>query len=125
MNSLIRTLIVGALVAGAGTAYAQSHHGHGAGTITSAAQDDSPATKAFRDANGKMHRDMDIRYTNDVDVDFARAMIPHHEAAIRMAKVVLQHSKEAETRKLAEEIIKAQEDEISQMRAFLKRRGTE
>ena len=72
-----------------------------------------------------MHRDMDIRYTNDVDVDFARSMIPHHQGALEMAKVALEHAKEPETRKLAQDIVKAQETEIAQMRAFLKRKGVE
>ena len=115
---------------------AQMHHGQGHGTspgasaqdhaATNAAQPtDTPATKAFRDANARMHRDMDIRYTNDVDVDFARSMIPHHQGAIDMARVVLEHSKEPETRKLAEDVIKAQEAEIAHLRAFLKRKGVE
>ena len=110
-----------------GTAMAQAHDmnhsdhaGHGAASATD--KTDSPATKAFRDVDAEMHRDMDIRYTNDVDVDFVRGMIPHHQGAIGMAKVALQHSKDPEIRKLAEEIIKAQDVEIAQMQAFLKRK---
>ncbi len=102
---------------------ASDHAGHGA--MNAAQIPDTPATKALRDANARMHRAMDIRYANDIDVDFARSMIPHHQGAIEMAKVALEHAKEPETRKFAEEIIKAQETEIAQMRAFLKRKGAE
>jgi uncharacterized protein (DUF305 family) len=100
------------------------HAGHNAITPATA-QADTPATLAFRDINARMHRDMDIRYTNDIDVDFVRNMIPHHLAAVEMAKVVLLHSQEPETRKLAEDVVRAQEAEIAQMRAFLKKKGVE
>ena len=68
-----------------------------------------------------MHKDMTIKYSGNADADFARGMIPHHQGAIDMAKVVLAHGKDPEIRKLAEEIIKAQETEIAWMKEWLKK----
>ena len=83
----------------------------------------SPSTKAFQDANAKMHKDMAIQYSGDTDADFVRSMIPHHRGAIDMAKVELAHGKNSEIRKLAEAVIKAQEAEIAEMQAWLKAHG--
>ena len=99
------------------------HGGHGSHAAAPASQADTPATKAYREANAKMHKDMDIRFTNDADADFIRAMIPHHQGAIDMAKVVLQHGKDEQTKKLAADVIREQEREIAQMREWLKKRG--
>jgi copper transport protein len=89
------------------------------------AQADTPATRAYRDANAKMHRDMDISYSGDADVDFVRGMIPHHQAAIDMARVVLEHGKDEQTKKLAADVIREQEREIAEMREWLKKQGAQ
>lgn len=77
------------------------------------------STKEFQAANVKMHTDMAITFTGDADVDFITGMIPHHQGAIDMARVVLKHGHDAEIKKLAEGIITAQESEIAMMKEWL------
>lgn len=121
-NLLAGTALLAALGL-AGLALAQGHQGHGShGTATPAASD-SAATQAYKAANDKMHKEMGISFTGDPDVDFVRGMIPHHQGAVDMAKVVLAHGKDPELRKLAEGVIAEQEKEIAFMRDWLKKRG--
>jgi uncharacterized protein (DUF305 family) len=53
------------------------------------------------------------------DVDFLAMMIPHHQGAVEMARLVLIHGKDPLTRRLAEEIIASQTVEIAAMRRRL------
>jgi uncharacterized protein (DUF305 family) len=113
--------LLAATIALSGAALAQhSHSGHG---TTPANSKDSAATAAYKAANMKMHKEMEISFSGDADVDFVRGMIPHHQGAIDMAKVVLAHGKDPALKTLATGIIAEQEKEIATMRAWLKAKG--
>lgn len=81
------------------------------------------AASAYQAVMEKMHADMPMESTGDADVDFVRGMIPHHQGAIDMARVALEHGDDPEIRKLAEEVIATQEAEIRMMRDWLRKNG--
>jgi hypothetical protein len=83
------------------------------------APNDSPATVAFKQAHMKMMHEMGITYSGNADIDFVRGMIPHHQAAIEAANIILKYGKDPENQKLATAIIAAQEREIAGMQAWL------
>jgi uncharacterized protein (DUF305 family) len=93
-----------------------SKMGHGA---AAPAAGDSASTTAFKAVNDKMHAGMAIPFTGNADIDFAKGMIPHHQGAVEMAKVVLQYGKDPAMKKLARDIIKAQDKEIAFMQRWL------
>jgi uncharacterized protein (DUF305 family) len=69
----------------------------------------------------KMHMSVAaIQRSGNNDVDFVRLMLPHHQAAVDMARAQLMYGKDRQMRKLAQEIITAQQSEINLMRHWLK-----
>jgi uncharacterized protein (DUF305 family) len=76
------------------------------------------ASQGYTDATKKMMDSMHVEPTGDADKDFVMMMIPHHQGAIDMAKVELQYGKDEQLRKMAQDIIAAQEKEIATMREW-------
>jgi uncharacterized protein (DUF305 family) len=112
------------------TALAQHHGGHDTMTpadIQKMVEDmmpkpsDPASTRAFKEAHMKMMKGMHVPFTGNANVDFTRGMIPHHQGAIDMAKVVLAHGSDREIKALAQKIIDDQTREIAQMEAWLRK----
>jgi hypothetical protein len=62
---------------------------------------------------------MAIKPSGDIDRDFVEMMIPHHQGAIDMAEAELRHGKNEQLRRIAQEIIVDQQQEITAMRLAL------
>ena len=87
--------------------------------------DTGPSSQAYNGIMMKMHNDMAITYSGNADIDFVKGMIPHHQAAVDMAKTAIAFGKDPEVKKLAEDVIKAQEAEIAQMKTLLQKNGAQ
>jgi uncharacterized protein (DUF305 family) len=73
----------------------------------------------------KMHMAMGaVARSGNSDIDFVRLMLPHHQAAIDMAKTQLLYGKDPQMRRLAQEIITDQQLEIALMQRWLKQRAS-
>ncbi|MBR1125267.1 DUF305 domain-containing protein [Bradyrhizobium lablabi] len=78
--------------------------------------DEQPFLSENDAAMNKMMADMVIKPTGDVDRDFVAMMVPHHQGAIDMAKSVLRYGRNEQLRRLAQEIVVTQQQEIAAMR---------
>ncbi|MFZ4288547.1 CopM family metallochaperone [Variovorax sp. HJSM1_2] len=123
----LKTLAAGVVLVTAFGAHAQQpaakmdHGTHGAPAAS--ATNTSPSTKAYLQSDEKMMKGMSVPYTGDADKDFVSHMIAHHQGAVDMAQVLLKHGKDPELRKMAQDIIKAQESEIAFMKQWQAKNG--
>jgi uncharacterized protein (DUF305 family) len=80
---------------------------------------------ALSDSMTTMHRALaGVHPSEDADLNFVNLMLPHHQAAIDMAKVQLQYGSDPQMRRLAQEILTDQQSEIELMRLWLKQRSS-
>jgi hypothetical protein len=83
----------------------------------------SPEEASFMSENDKamttMMDDMSIKPTGNVDQDFVAMMVPHHQGAIDMAQAELRHGHNEQLRRIAQEIVVEQQQEIVAMRLAL------
>jgi hypothetical protein len=89
-----------------------------AGTAATAL-DEAEFLKASDAAMVRMMKDMEIRPTGDIDRDFVAMMSPHHQGAIDMAIAELRYGRNEQLRRIAQEIIVDQMQEIDAMRFAL------
>jgi len=86
---------------------------------TTAVTDETPFLAENNAAMAKMMTDMVVRPTGDVNRDFVEMMIPHHQGAIDMAQAYLRYGSNEQLKRIAQEIIVDQQQEIAAMRLAL------
>jgi uncharacterized protein (DUF305 family) len=87
--------------------------------ILASAQDQAGSGKAYADAMQNMMQAMRVQPAGNPDEDFVLLMMAHHQGAIDMANVELKYGKDPELRRMAGNIVSAQEKEIAEMKHWL------
>jgi uncharacterized protein (DUF305 family) len=91
----------------------------GAVTSLAANSEEAPFLAENDAAMVKMMAAMEIKPSGDVDRDFVAMMVPHHQGAIDMAQAELRYGHNEQLRRMAQEIIVTQQQEIAAMRLAL------
>ena len=123
-GNLERALIAASCVAGsvlfiAGQSalkFSNARRANAACSAQSASSKETPFLAENEAAMTKMMAAMQIKPSGDVDRDFVAMMAPHHQGAIDMARAILRHGQNEQLRRLAQEIVVTQQQEISAMR---------
>jgi uncharacterized protein (DUF305 family) len=115
-NGIWRLAILLALLPMVGkAAWRQNSEAHGRMTMA------QPDWSELMTSMDKMNAEMaSVARSGDADLDFVKLMLPHHQAAIDMAKAQLLYGKDPQMRRLAQEIITDQQSEIELMKLWLK-----
>jgi hypothetical protein len=104
-------LVAAALIVAATSSSALQH--------LAASPEEAPFLAEIEAAIKKMMAAMDIKPSGDVDQDFVAMMVPHHHGAIDMAQAELLYGRNEQLRRIAQEIVVEQQQEIAAMRLAL------
>ena len=112
IKPFVALAVFGLVVASIARATDHDHRSH---------ESDDPNWSELIASMDKMHMAMGaINQSGNSDVDFVRLMLPHHQAALDMAKTQLLYGTDPQMRRLAQEIITDQQIEIELMQRWLK-----
>jgi uncharacterized protein (DUF305 family) len=87
-----------------------------AAAASAACTSNAPFLAESNAAMTKMRAGMDVGPSGDVDADFVARMVAHHQGAIDMAQAELRYGRNEQLRRMAQEIIVTQLQEITAMR---------
>ncbi|WP_296653693.1 DUF305 domain-containing protein [Paraburkholderia sp.] len=90
-----------------------------AARLQTTASDEAPFLAENNTAMTTMMDGMAVKPTGDVDRDFVALMVPHHQGAIDMAQAELRYGHNEQLRRIAQEIVVEQQQEIVAMRVAL------
>jgi Domain of unknown function (DUF305) len=120
--ALMTVVMTSGVAAGSTPAAGQAANAPGStgpAALTGSPRDEGPFFAENNAAMDKMMAGMAVKPTGDVDADFAAMMIPHHQGAIDMALAELRYGKNEQLRRIAQEIIVDQQQEIAAMHLAL------
>jgi hypothetical protein len=117
---VLAALLLPITVPGPSPASAAANQASIAASLCSVASDEAaPFYSEMSAVNMSMHAGMGVAPSGDVDRDFMRIMIPHHQGAIDMARVLLKYGRNEKLKRLAQSIVVEQAQEITYMRTLL------
>jgi len=102
-----------------------AHEAHPSMTTVAAAATEQAFLNDNETAMAKMMTDMAAKPSGDIDRDFAAMMIPHHQGAIDMAVLELRDGRNEQLRRIAQEIIVDQLQEIAAMKLAIGQPATD
>lgn len=117
MKSFVYPVLILVMLIVAGALWAQQRGRHPPEFSAVEGSDWSQMVAAIEKMHGAMKL---VKQSGNPDIDFVRLMLPHHQAAIAMAKTQLLYGQDPQMRRLAQEIITDQQSEIELMQLWLK-----
>lgn len=118
-SGVVTAVLVTLSVSVSVSAFAHDSASHAYETASGAVGNETPFLTENNAAMEKMMSAMAVRPTGDIDRDFVEMMAPHHQGALDMAQAYLRYGKNEQLKRISQEIIVEQLQEIAAMRMAL------